>query len=599
VRTSLLAACLLLLAASPVAAQQLRINTEAGPYFVGIPIAIQITAADFQEEPEPGIEVVPPASGSLELVGVSPSVQTQITLINGRLSQSKDVEFVYRYRFLPASTGTVELGPFTVTQNGVTKSVGPARLEVGTVPMSDKLRVELKLPEAPVTVGERIKVGLEVWIELDLRDRLTRYDIHVPFFDRTQSFRFIDTSPSDATTELELQTAEGRSRLRARSRRLQHGTRRYLVLEAERTVIPLQPGRYELEPAAMIGDEAIRVQRDLFGRQRASQIRKIRASDRRRTLVVGAVPEAGRPESFAGAVGEGFSLEAGADRSVVQVGDPITITLTLRGDGNLENASMPPLHAEGLLPEAEFRVPEGDLTGSMEGEAKVFTAVVRVLKEGVREIPALAYSWFNPRTRSYETAASRPIALSVGEAELVSAADVVRAEPALRGAAEEETAALEGLATGRSFELTGADLAIVRQGEQLLRDDHSTLRSITLPIGLYIASALIIALALADRRLRSRDPVQLERRRRLRQEVSRVARTDRLPPREAARELASALRSMRATAPASTPADLESFLGECDARSYAPEGSDPDAKLDAEFHGRALRLAREIEGGAQ
>jgi hypothetical protein len=56
---------------------------------------------------------------------------------------------------------------------------------------------------------------------------------------------------------------------------------------------------------------------------------------------------------------------------------------------------------------------------------------------------------------------------------------------------------------------------------------------------------------------------------------------------------------MRATAPASTPADLESFLGECDARSYAPEGSDPDAKLDAEFHGRALRLAREIEGGAQ
>jgi len=314
---------------------------------------------------------------------------------------------------------------------------------------------------------------------------------------------------------------------------------------------------------------------------------------------VEAVPEAGRPESFAGAVGEGFSLEVGADRSVVQVGDPITITLTLRGDGNLENASMPRLHAEGLLPEAEFRVPEGDLTGRMEGEAKVFTAVVRVLKQGVREIPALAYSWFNPQARGYETTASRPVALSVGEAELVSAADVVRAEPAFPGATAEETAAPEGLPSGRSFELTGADLAIVRQSEQLLRNDHSTLRSITLPIGLYIGAALIIALALVDRRLRSRDPVQLERRRRLRQEVSRVSRAGRLPPREAAGELASALRGMRATAPASTPAHLESFLGECDARSYAPEGSDPDAKLDAEFHGRALELAREIEGDAQ
>ncbi len=81
-------------------------------------------------------------------------------------------------------------------------------------------------------------------------------------------------------------------------------------------------------------------------------------------------------------------------------------------------------------------------------------------------------------------------------------------------------------------------------------------------------------------------------------EAARVARAGSLPPREAARELANALRNMRATAPTSTPADLEAFLGECDARSYAPAGSDSNASLDTEFHQRAASLAREIAEGA-
>ena len=58
------------------------------------------------------------------------------------------------------------------------------------------------------------------------------------------------------------------------------------------------------------------------------------------------------PPSFAGAVGRGFSLEAAADRSVVQLGDPITLTLTIRGDGNLGNVALPALEGEhGFSPE--------------------------------------------------------------------------------------------------------------------------------------------------------------------------------------------------------------------------------------------------------
>ena len=70
------------------------------------------------------------------------------------------------------------------------------------------------------------------------------------------------------------------------------------------------------------------------------------------------VPRSGRPASFAGAVGSGFSLEVSADRSVVQVGEPITLQLHLRGDGDLSSAGLPPFDAEGLFDPTRFRLPD-------------------------------------------------------------------------------------------------------------------------------------------------------------------------------------------------------------------------------------------------
>ena len=187
------------------------------------------------------------------------------------------------------------------------------------------------------------------------------------------------------------------------------------------TLVPLAAGTHALPPAGLLAEEGTQWRRDFFGGRRATRARKWRALDRERTLAIEALPLEQAPPSFAGAVGSGFNLEVSADRSVVQVGEPITLSLVLRGEGNLETAALPPLDAEGLLPAAAFRVPEDELAGALEGGAKRFSAVVRVLDEHVREIPALAYSWFDPATGGFETTHSRPIALSVGRAEVIGA----------------------------------------------------------------------------------------------------------------------------------------------------------------------------------
>ena len=68
-----------------------------------------------------------------------------------------------------------------------------------------------------------------------------------------------------------------------------------------------------------------------------------RATGKPITIRVAEVPRVGRPPSFAGAVGAGYSLEVDADRSVVQLGEPIMLSFHLRGDGDLSSASLPAL----------------------------------------------------------------------------------------------------------------------------------------------------------------------------------------------------------------------------------------------------------------
>ena len=159
-------------------------------------------------------------------------------------------------------------------------------------------------------------------------------------------------------------------------------------------------------------------QRDLFGGRRATRVRKWTRHGAPVVLDVKPVPTAGRPPGFGGAVGRGFSLEVAADRSVVRVGDPITLHFELRGEG-IETATLPTLSSEGWFSGAHFRTPEGELVGELDGDVKRFSAVVRVADEGVVGIPELPFSWFDPETERFESTRSRPIALSVSEGQVV------------------------------------------------------------------------------------------------------------------------------------------------------------------------------------
>lgn len=590
-----LAAVLALSLAASAHAQSARLELAPGPHFVGSPIDVRVIARDFASEPEPIVSVTAPAHGTLQLIGVSPNVSTRITLINGRLSRTEDVRFVYRFLYLAEKPGAVALGPFTVTQNSVTRSVPAARLQLRTVPRSDRIRVRLELPDGTIYPGERVPVKLELWFESVLRQNLTDYSLRVPLMDRTDVFRFLDPEPSGARTEVELQTAKGPLKLKARSREARIDGSDFVVLTIDRTLVPLRAGSFEFAPASLVADEATAWERDFFGR-RAIRSRKLLAAGRAQRLSVQPVPNSGRPASFSGAVGRGFALEVEADRSVVQVGEPITLTFTLRGDGNVESAALPALDSQGLLPPEDFRVPDADLAGDWSDGAKRFTAVVRARHEHVREIPSLEFSWFDPATKRFETARSRPIALAVGSAERIGAADVVRAKPvrAAESPSPGESAAGEGTA---GDPIGALDLAIERDPERLLRQ-RARGGGLALPGALYLGGLGLVALAFVDRRRRDVDPVISERRRQLDAQIRALRGIRDAGSAEAAAEVAAALRRMLAQLPSAQSAELEEFLAHCDARRFAPDAAAVQDGDNTDLAAHALAMALAIRESA-
>lgn len=586
-------ACTLVLAwcvmghATALASPQAQSRIEQPPYYAGVPIALEIVAHGFEESPQPELSVAPPAGAELELVGVSPSVNTSIQIVNGNMTQTKMVRFVYRYRFIAEHPGLVMVGPFRIQQASLSAEARSLQLRVQSVPDSEEQHLRLVLPESPMWVGQRVPVLVEWWVSDRLAQQVSSHRARVPLFDRVDLFKFEDTLDAQAQNRFMVDGRRGSEEYPAQLRRDLWEGEPYVVVTVKRTIIPLKELDLELEPLAIVTEEVIRWQQDLFGQRIPAKVRTIRAEDKPHRIVARAPPEAGRPASFSGSVGEGFTLEASADHSVVQEGDPIGLELTIRGDAALETVSLPALHHSGLE-RAQFRISDESVGGVIENGAKSFQVRMRVLHRSVREIPPIAFSWFDPRRAAYETTYSKPIALSVGEARVVSAQHVERAtqiEEETAGSLQEEI--LTKTDVGPGDDLGDAELAIETDVAILLAPAEHWLFRPSMQVVAYALGLSALVGALWRRRLASLDPDLRLRRRKLIQERRCIEKAS------SVREVVDALRRMAAIAATLPRREYDQILRECDVLVYAPSTGSSE-RLDGSLRQRALSLAEAI-----
>ena len=189
----------------------------------------------------------------------------------------------------------------------------------------------------------------------------------------------------------------------------------YNVTEVRTALFPSTPGK------ARVGSAALTVNlenfgSDPFGSNFFSQFfgqgeEKTLHTDPL-TVSVKALPEP-KPADFRGAVGE-YSLSAQTDKERIAVGQPLTLTLTVSGRGNIKSLpdlSVPPLtnfRTFDANAATNIEKKDGQVTGS-----KVFKTVLIPTASGDMTIPSVPFVFFDPASHAYRTIKSRPLTIHI------------------------------------------------------------------------------------------------------------------------------------------------------------------------------------------
>ncbi len=125
------------------------------------------------------------------------------------------------------------------------------------------------------------------------------------------------------------------------------------------------------------------------------------------------LPDRGKPKKFSGAIGD-FSLEVSAEPTHVDLGDPITLTMAIGGQGNFDRVTAPyfPENTswKTYSPSSEFLPGASKYQGIKKFEQAI------VAKDGrITTIPSLTFTYFDPIQEKYITRSSKPIPISINK----------------------------------------------------------------------------------------------------------------------------------------------------------------------------------------
>jgi len=210
----------------------------------------------------------------------------------------------------------------------------------------------------------------------------------------------------------------------------------YWEYQFSRTFVPEKIGKYTFGPATLKGMIATRVAGaySMAGEQVYAVARPV-------TVDVKDVPAEGRPDSFLGAIGA-FTWSAGLAPTKAKVGDPMTLTLVLKGTGSLDGAFAPDLARMSDVAE-KFKMYEP--TQEVKGNRCEFTYTLRPLEAGIEAFPAVPASYFDVETGKYVTLETEPIPLEISKADKLTRSQILAAPSGGSAISKEIETRREGL----------------------------------------------------------------------------------------------------------------------------------------------------------
>jgi len=332
---------------------------------------------------------------------------SQFTIVNGQTSSS----LIYSYRVTPSQPGDYVIPPVQAVIDN--KPLSTPRLRLKVVKASDNVAsggvkhalIRLIVPKTDVYVGEVFPVEVQLYVQ-------NAQNMDLPQLE------------AEGFTLGAMPKQPDRSQV-------QSGNAIYNVYVFKVAASAVKTGKLTLGPAKCNVVLRYRKARDpadvfdFFGG--GAELRQVHLASDPQMMDVLPLPSDNKPESFNGAIGQ-FSFAVSASPTNVIAGDPITMKIQIAGTGTLDALPFP---SQGEWRDIKTYPPTSkveitDVLG-MAG-VKTFEQVIIPQNSEVKELPAIAFSYFDPEKKAYQTQQHRPIPITVSRSTAVQPRPTVVAE---------------------------------------------------------------------------------------------------------------------------------------------------------------------------
>ncbi len=341
-------------------------------------LTLQVVQTD-GDLPEPALSNLQ----GFKIIGKSHYTSTSYRLVNGKSSQSKTIS--YKYTLMPTKVGALTIPEqklvagakiFTTKPITITVSKNPAK---ATKSNNSPLYIKTNLSKKTVYVGEKVLLSYFVYTRYNVSGLRKVTD---PVFDGFWSKQTFSAKQVNFTQNIVNGVIYGKMHI------------------ASYQLSPQKAGKLKVTPMVMTA--SVRVDGDdffSFGRTK-----DYRLVSQPQEIVVKNLPPA--PKNFTGSIGD-FTISSTVSSKEVDVGDAITYTIKITGNGNFVDDF--PKFAKN--DKYRFATPE---TTSKEGLSQAKYMVI-AKKAGSFTIPSTVFWIFNPQTKKYKKLVTQKIVIKVKE----------------------------------------------------------------------------------------------------------------------------------------------------------------------------------------
>jgi hypothetical protein len=396
---------------------QLEVTVDRQKIALGEALQLNLTFQGTQNISAPAIDKIE----GFQARYVGPS--TMVSIVNGVVTSS----ITHVYNLIPLKTGTFTIGPFSVELQGKTLTSKPITIEVVSAPSRGQQPASGQtLPEPAPTKIDAEELKDRIFLILSAGKRKAYLNEIVPltiklYVNRlgVRDIQFPVIETNDFSIEKFGQPKQYRE---------EFGGVLYDVIEFSADMFAIKPGEFTLGPAKLNCNLVVRraaqrrrsifdddffggafnddIFNDFFGRYEAYPLELKSAA---LPITVLPLPQEGKPEGFDGALGN-FQLNVEANPLSVKAGDPITLKMTVRGEGNFDSVKAPKLQSKDGFKVYDPQVRQNE-------NEKVFEQVLIPESEKVTHIPQINFSFFNTKTGQYEVLTHNPIPITVSKAD--------------------------------------------------------------------------------------------------------------------------------------------------------------------------------------